>query len=360
MDYLTMDDLLNKKEDKTALSLPKDGDLVEGTVIKIGRSEIYLDLDGIKTGVIRGPELQDELDEYTDLKIGDIVSATIIEQENEKGLVELSFRRAGHKKAWQKLQDIMTKNESINVKVLDANAGGLIIQLGKITGFLPTSQLNPDHYPLVESGDKTKIIELLKKFVGQQLPVKIIGLDENEDKLIVSEKELNKGQNISDKYKIGDDIEGEICGLANFGAFVKFDNQEGLVHISEIAWRRLDHPTDILKIGDKIKAQIIGVENGKFSLSMKKLMTDPWKIINDKYKIGDIVEGKILKVNPFGLFVELNPEIHGLAHISEISEEQIGNLTEMFKSGDVQKFKIISLEPDDHRLGLSLKSLKNN
>ncbi len=355
-----MDELLNNKEYETALSLPKEGDLVEGAVIKIGRNEIYLDIDGIKTGVIRGPELQDELDEYTNLKIGDTVSATIIEQENEKGLMELSFRRAGHKKAWQKLQDFMAKNESVDVKVLDANAGGLIIQLGKINGFLPTSQLNPDHYPLVESGDKTKIVELLKKFVGCQLSVKIIGLDENEDKLIVSEKELSKDKNISDKYKIGDDIEGEICGLANFGAFIKFDNQEGLVHISEIAWRRLDHPTDVLKIGNKIKAQIIGVENGKFSLSMKKLMTDPWKIINEKYKVGDIVEGKILKVNPFGLFVELDPEIHGLAHISEISEEQIGNLTEMFKSGDIQKFKIISIEPDDHRLGLSLKSPKNN
>jgi ribosomal protein S1 len=157
-------------------------------------------------------------------------------------------------------------------------------------------------------------------------------------------------------YKVGDVIQGKISGLVDFGVFVTFDrDQEGLVHISELAWQRIDHPQDIVKAGDKVKAQIIGItDDGKISLSIRRLISDPWKNVEEKYVVGQEVDGKVLKINPFGFFVELDKDIHGLAHISEISEKPIKDLSGIAKEGDVLKFKIVSIEADDHRLGLSM------
>jgi small subunit ribosomal protein S1 len=339
------------------IDFPKINDLLEGTVVEIKRNEVYLDLNGSATGLVRGPELEDELGEYSNLKVGDQVMATVIDTDNEKGLVELSFRHAGHIKAWKKLQEIMSEKNLIEVKVTGANAGGLIIQYGKLNGFLPTSQLGFEHFPRVENGDRSKILEILKKHVNQIFKVKIIGLSEEENKLIVSEKEVTKTTQGGKEFKIGDKIEGEVQGLVDFGAFIKFDGQEGLCHISEIAWRRLDHPSDIIKIHDQVKAEIIGMEDGRFSLSIKKLLPDPWQKINEKYKIDQEVGCKILKVNPFGFFVELDPEIHGLVHISEFPDDQ-KDPSKLAKIGDIMNFRIISIEPEDHRLGLSLKGVK--
>lgn len=349
-----------KTHTPTEAAIFKVGDLVDGKVLEIKRNEIYLDLSGLATGLVRGPELEDEMDEYADLKIGDQATATIIDIDNEKGLIELSFRYAGHKRAWEKLQEMMNKKETIEVKITGANAGGLIVHYNKIVGFLPTSQLGFQHFPRVEDGDKERILKLLKKYVGQTFKVTIIGLSEAENKLIVSEKEVTRAITQTKNFKIGDIIEGEVQGLVDFGAFVKFDGCEGLCHISEIAWRRLDHPGDILKIGDKVRAEIIGMEGDKFSLSIKKLIVDPWAKIQDKYKVGQEVKGKVLKINPFGLFVELDPEIHGLAHISELSDGSKIDLRELGKPGDILKFKITSIEPDEHRLGLSLKGVKQD
>lgn len=340
------------------LSLPKIGDTVEGKVIEIKRNEIYLDLNGLATGIVRGAELENELGNSSNLKIGDQVTATVIDLDNEKGLFELSFRSARHQKTWEILQEIMNKKQTIPVKISGANAGGLIVQYGNIVGFMPTSQLNFQHFPRVENGDKNKILELLKKYIGQTFEVKIIDLSPEENKLIVSEKEVIKETAPAKAFKIGDIIEGEVQGLVDFGAFIRFDNREGLCHISEIAWRRLDHPSDALKIGDKVRAEIIGIEKDKFSLSIKKLIVDPWINIHQKYKIGQEVTGKILKINPFGFFVELDPEIHGLAHVSELSDEEKIEPHKIAKVGDSLKFKITSIEPEEHRLGLSLKGVK--
>ncbi len=354
-----MQDLLNKKEYLQLIkSLPKINDLIEGKVIEIGRNEIYLDINGLTTGVVRGPELFDESGDFSNLKKGDKILATVIDLENEKGLIELSFRQASHKKAWNNLEEITKKEKPLLVKIADANRGGLIVHYGKIQGFLPVSQLKPEHYPRVEAGDKNKILEKLKTFVSKEMSVKIIALDEKSGKLIVSEKEVApiEKKAIYKKYKIGDIVQGKISGLVDFGAFITFDKtQEGLVHISELAWQRIDHPQDIVKTGDKVKAEIIGItEDGKISLSVRRLLKDPWKRVKEKYKAGQEVKGKVLKVNPFGLFVELDRDIHGLAHISELSDKPIRDISKIAKAGDILKFKIVSIEPEDHRLGLSL------
>jgi len=346
--------------DQQFLKIPKPGDVVKAKVLTKSKNEVHLDIDGFRTGVVRGRELCNESTDYSELKPGDETEATVLELENEKGEVELSFRFAGHKKVWDKMSELMKSGEIVMATVNDANKGGLMISVNKIMGFLPVSQLAPEHYPRVPGGEKNKILEKLKTFVGLQLEVKVIDAGEEEEKLIVSEKAAweEKQKNIISAYKVGDVVTGTVSALADFGVFVKFDDLEGLVHISELAWQRIDHPDDVVKVGQEIKAEIIGVEGSKIFLSMKKLIDDPWKKISEKYNVGQVVEGKVLKINPFGLFVELDPEIHGLAHISELSNKQIQSPNEVANIGDTLKFKIISIEPVDHRLGLSLRGAK--
>ena len=341
------------------LNIPQVGDVVEGTVVGSGRREIRLDLDGVATGVVRGRELFAESSEYAGLKTGEKIEATVIELENENGELELSFRFAGQQKAWEEIRRLFTTGEAVETTIMEANKGGLIVSIQHITGFLPVSQLSPDHYPRVSGGDKTKILEKLKSYIGMGMSVRVLDANESDEKLIVSEKAVweDKQQNVLSSYAIGSVVEGEVTALADFGAFVKFDSLEGLVHISEIAWQRIDHPRDLLKIGQTVKASVIGIEGSKIFLSMKKLITDPWDNVTEKYNTGDIVEGTILKVNPFGFFVELDAEIHGLAHVSELSDSPVTDVNQIGKEGQVMKFTIVSVEPKDHRLGLSLKGM---
>lgn len=349
------------------LNVPKVGELIKGTILSTKGREVRLDVNGLTTGVVRGRELFAESQMYGNLQPGDKVEATVIELENENGEMELSFRYAGNKKSWEDLQEQFTKNDTISVKVLDANKGGLIVKAKHLGGFLPVSQLAPEHYPRVSGGDKSKILEKLGEFVGQNLKVKILDLNEKDEKLIVSEKAVweSEQKNVISQINVGNLIKGEVTALADFGAFVKFfpstggDDTplEGLVHISEIAWQRIDHPKDLLKVGQEVEAEIIGIEGSKIFLSMKKLVEDPWKGVENKYKVGDVVEGKILKVNPFGFFVELDPDIHGLAHISEITNNPQEDLTKYGEVNKTREFKIVSIEPAEHRLGLSIKAL---
>lgn len=344
------------------LKFPQLGELIKGTVISASRREVRLDIAGLTTGIIRGRELFNESDEYTNLQEGDEVEATVIDLENENGEMELSFRFAGQRKAWEDLELLYNNEGELDVKVLEANKGGLIVKVKHLTGFLPVSQLSPDHYPRVSGGDKEKILTKLKEYVGMTMTVQIIDLERAEEKIILSEKAVweRKQKDVIAQYNIGDRVEGEVTALADFGAFVKFDSLEGLVHISEIAWQRIDHPRDILKVGEKVDAEIIGIEGSKIFLSMKKLVRDPWKDVENRYAVGDVLEGTILKVNPFGFFVELDPEIHGLAHISELSDEPVKDIDSFADVGDVMEFKIVSIEPEEHRLGLSIKALNDD
>jgi len=338
--------------------IPKVGDLVTATVIAATKSEVKLDIHGLTTGVVRGREFFDESNEYSSLKVGDDVEATVIELENENGEMELSFRHAGHQKAWDNLDELLKDKKIIDATVTDANKGGLMIKVGQIMGFLPVSQLSPKFYPRVPGGDKNKILDRLKSYIGKSFKAKIIDVDEADNKLIVSEKAAweEEQKEVLSQFKVGDAVEGKVTAVTDFGVFVEFGPQlEGLIHISELAWQRIDNPEDIVKVGEKIKAEIISIEGSKIFLSSKKLIKDPWHNINEKYNVGQIVKGKVLKVNPFGLFVELDPEIHGLAHISELSNKPIDNITSISKPGSEMEFKIISIEPKDHRLGLTLR-----
>ncbi len=341
--------------------LPKEGDLVTGIVLSVAKNEVLVDLDGVATGIARGFELVDESGEYSTLKAGDEVAATVIDLENERGLIELSFRSAGHKKAWDKLRQLMEAGTIAQVKIIEANKGGLLVTCGNVAGFMPVSQLSPEHYPRIQGGDKNKILDRLKSYIGETFDAKVIDVGEDEDKLILSEKAAWEEQqkDLLGSYKVGDTVEGDVSVITEFGAFVQFgQGLEGLVHISELAWQRIDDPRDIVKSGQKIKAQIIKIERSKIFLSMKRLVEDPWMSVKDRYTIGQKVTGKVLKVNPFGLFVELDPEIHGLAHSSELSDKGPIDPLTVAKPEEMKEFTIISIDPQEHRLGLSLKTPK--
>ena len=342
--------------EKDHLQVPQAGDIVKGIVMSASRSEVKLDIDGIYTGVVRGRELYFEADEYANLKPGDEVEATVIEVENENGELELSFKNAGQQKAWSNLLDAYQNKKIIKVKVADANRGGLIISYGQIQGFLPVSQLAPENYPRVDGGDKGKILEKLKTFMGTEFEVKIMTLEEREEKLIVSEKDAwqEKQKDTIAKYQLGKVVEGKITAITDFGVFVSFgENLEGLIHISELAWQRIDDPADLFKIGDRLQAEIISIDGAKIFLSAKKLIEDPWREVAKKYQIGQPVIGTILKINPFGLFVELDKDIHGLAHISQLNLPLEQKISEVFKVGEKEKFTIVTIEPENHRLGLA-------
>ena len=343
--------------DKENIKIPQAGDIIKGTVLSASKAEIRLDIDGIASGVVRGRELYFEAEEYANLKPGDVVEATVVEEENENGELELSFRSAGQQKAWSALVDALENRKIIKVRINDANKGGLIASYAQIQGFLPVSQLAPENYPRVNGGDKSKILDKLKSFVGADFEVKVMALEEKEEKLIVSEKEAwqEKQKDIISKYKVGSIVAGTITALTDFGVFLSFgENLEGLIHISELAWQRIDDPSDLFKVGDKIKAEIISIEGSKIFLSAKKLLTDPWQEVDRKYQVGQKVSGTILKINPFGLFVELDKDIHGLAHISQLGLPAGRKINEVYKIGERQDFTVVSLEPKDHRLGLAV------
>lgn len=342
------------------IKVPKLGDVLEGTVLSVGKNEVLIDIDGIGVGVVRGRELYDESIRLSALKAGDKVFASVVEPENKEGNIELSFRQAGQERVWQTLTDRMKAKEVIKTKILEANKGGLMVEINGVIGFLPVSQLSSDHYPRVEEGDKNKILAVLKSYVGQIFDVQIITADPEDEKLIVSEKAVNEDELRSriSKLKIGEVVEGEVSGIVDFGIFLKFGaGLEGLVHISELAWSRIDHPKDLYKVGQKVEAQVISIDRDRISLSVKRLQPDPWLQSIKKYEVGQIVKGRVTKIMPFGAFVELDPDIYGLVHSVELSNEEGKEPAEIVKVGEEKEFKIISIEPQEHRLGLSLRAL---
>jgi len=345
-------DLLEKEDFK----IPQTGDIVKGVVLSASKAEVRLDVDGVQTGIVRGPELYVEAAEYANLKPGDEIEAMVVEPENEHGEIELSFRQVGQEKAWDKLREIHRNKETVFVRIVDANKGGLLARYQQINGFLPVSQLAPDNYPRVAGGDKSKILEKLKSFVGQDFEVNVITVEE-DGKIIFSEKDVwnKKQKHVLDKYQVGQVVEGKITAVTNFGVFVNFgDNIEGLIHISELAWQRIESPASLYKVGDDIKAEIVSIDSNKIFLSAKKIMTDPWIEAADKYKMGETVKGTILKVNPFGLFVKLDDEIHGLAHLTQLALGKQDKINDLFRVGEEREFEILSITPGEHRLALKL------
>lgn len=352
-------------EQANLIKPPRIGDIVEGKVIGKKKASIFFDLGALGTGIIFGKEFYDSKRSLKGLKEDDLVLAKIIDLENDEGYIELSLAKASKEIAWETLKQKQLSDETFSVRILGANKGGLLAEVSGIPAFLPASQLSSANYPKVEDGDNQKILKALQKLVGKDLEVKVFDLDPKEGKLILSEK-TKDNEKIKEMLKglnAGDVVEGEITGVVNFGAFIKFNLPaseeeqalEGLIHISELDWQLIKDPAEIVKVGEKIKAKIIDVSNGKVSLSLKALKEDPWA--NISVKKGDAVKGKVTKFNPFGAFVQLNDApsgiIQGLCHISEFSSMQ--KMEEALKVGEEYEFVVLSIDIKDHKMSLKLK-----
>lgn len=357
--YQLMENLLKTTG---GVALPRAGDVVEGFVLDKKGGKLFIDL-GIKgVGIIYGREYYAAQEQIKNLQPGDPISAKVVEVDNEEGYLELSLKEAGEERRWINLKRMMDEGEVLELPVKEANRGGLILEAENVKGFLPTSQLSPQNYPRVEGGDKEMIFQELKKLVGQSLKIKILDVSPSENKLIFTEKKQSS-EEIHDlllKFKIGDEVEGEITGVVDFGAFVRLEGTEfeGLIHISEIDWSLIEDPRLVLKTGDKVRAKIIDIQGEKISLSLKALKPDPWIAIAEKYHKEDVVRGKVTKFNTFGAFVQINDELHGLVHISEFGTE-----AKMKEELEVEKeydFKIAMINPKEHRMSLAMPREKDN
>ncbi len=333
---------------------PAMGDLVEGSVIAIDKSSVYIDLPPFGTGIIYGREYLNARDILRRVNVGDNVAAKIVDPENKDGYIELSLKEARQALIWSDAEEIIREKRILELPVKDANKGGLILEWQGIQGFLPASQLKTEHYPRVDDGDKDKIYEELKKLIGTSIPVTIIGATPKEGKLIFSEKssEQKEKREIVEKYQVGDVLEGVITGIVDFGAFVKIeDNLEGLIHISEIDWGLVDNPRSFFKVGEKMKVKIIEIKDGKISLSLKALKDNPWKDAEKKYKKDDIVEGVIIKFNKHGALASIEEGVAGLVHLSEFGSEE--KLHEALQLGKNYKFKISLFDQKEQKMALS-------
>lgn len=328
--------------------------LVEGQVIDIGKSSVYVDLKPFGTGIIYGREFMAAKDIIKKVNIGDTVKAKIVDLENEDGYIELSLKEAKQALIWSEAEKAIKSKIIVELPVKDANKGGLILEWQGISGFLPASQLRAEHYPRVEDSDKDKILKELRKLIGKKIAVTIISALSKEGKLIFSEKDSNPDEKkeIVGKYNIGDELETTVAGIVDFGVFLKIeDGLEGLVHISEIDWGLVEDPRSMFKIGDAIKAKIIEIKDGKISLSIKALRENPWTEYEGKLKKGDIVKGAVIKFNKHGALVAIKEGVAGLVHNSLFGGES--KLREKLELGKTYNFQVTLFEPKDQRMTLA-------
>ena len=349
-----MERLLNETKNPSSV-----GDLVEGPVINIEKNAVYIDLAPMGTGIIYGKEFITARDIIKKINIGDAIAAKVVDVNNKEGYIELSLKEARQALIWSDAEEAIKNKNILELPIIEANKGGLIIQWQGITGFLPASQLKTEHYPRVTDGDKDKILEELKKLVGQHISVSIISALPKEGKLIFSEKSpdtKDKERSIA-KYKVDDDVEGTVTGIVDFGIFVKIEEGlEGLVHISEIDWSLVEDPRALFRVGQKVNVKIIEIKEGKVSLSIKALKENPWVEASKKYKKDMLVKGVVIKFNKHGALASIEEGIAGLVHISEFGgEEKLRKTLELGKSYD---FKITLFDVKEQKMALSFTGEK--
>jgi small subunit ribosomal protein S1 len=333
---------------------PQVDDLVEGPVISIDKGAVYVDLPPFGTGIIYGREFQNARDIIKRINVGDTVNGKVVGVGGKDGYIEISLKEARQAIIWSEAEDAIREKRTFELPISEANKGGLIINWQGITGFLPASQLKPEHYPRISDGDKDKILDELKKLVGERLLVTIIGVNPKEGKLIFSEKspETKDKENIVSRYALGDEVNGEVTGLVDFGVFVKLEEGlEGLVHISEIDWGLVENPKTMFKIGEKVKVKVIEIKDDKISLSIKALKENPWREAEKKYKKDDVVEGVIIKYNKHGALASIEEGVAGLIHVSEFGSED--KLREKLEMGKNYSFKITLFDPKEQKMALS-------
>lgn len=340
-------------------SRPVAGDLVEGIVIGESKLSLYVDLKPFGTGKIYGREYLNARDIIKKTNVGDTITAKVVEVETEDGYIGLSLREAKQALTWSEAETAIKDKLTFELTVKDANKGGLLMDWKGILGFLPASQLKPEHYPRIADGDKDKIMEELKKFVGEKLSVTILAANPKEGKLIFSEKSGVQKERLGliEKYAVGDMIEGEVTGAVDFGVFIKLEEGlEGLVHISELDWSLVDDPRSLYSVGEKVRVKVIEIKDGKISLSIKAMKENPWNSAASKYKKDQEVKGVVIKHNKHGALVSVEEGVAGLVHVSEFASEE--DLRKNLELGKTYTFKINVFEPSNQRMTLSLQKGK--
>ncbi len=349
---LTMDELLATSDIKHLES----GEVVEGTVSTVKKHEVWIDLGAKGVGVV----MRREIGHGQQLEAGQKVTVSVIDPELEEGYALLSMKRAAKDRGWDELKRVFEAQEIVEVTPYDANRGGLLVELEGIRGFLPVSQLAAGHYPRVSGADKDEILQKLNALVNKPIRVRVLDVSRKDNKLIFSEKEAVKDdmQARFAKLKVGDVVEGVVTGVIDFGAFVNVDGIEGLIHISEISWERVEDPRKYVKVGDVVKAKIIAIDKDRLSLSLKQMSEDPWLQEVKAFNKGDIVEGKITRITPFGAFVQLSPSVEALVHVSEMSDDETVDPQQIFQLNEKKQFKVLDIDTDNRKIALSLKSAK--
>jgi small subunit ribosomal protein S1 len=356
----TMGTLLGTITDPAQLTI---GNKVKGTIVTIAKNQVILSLPNIGLGMVRGKELYNE--EYiSKLKIGEEIESVILDLDNEQGYVELSFRAIGRDKIWQEITASFENKETISAKIRDANRGGFLIKVNGIDGFLPASLLSPAHAIKATGLEEKSLANKMKKYIGQSFNVKLVNISPETDSVIVSEKAVSDeaSQYKLAKYKIGDTVEGNIIGIVEFGLFIRFDDDlEGLCHISEISWKKVENPNKEYRVGEKVTAKITDIDkDNRINLSMKQTQTDPWVAFSKGIKPGDIFKAKISKITTFGAIAVNDENIQGLCHISQISETPIetpAKIHEHLRPGNIYDFTILSIG-NDQRLFLTMLPLE--
>lgn len=346
---VTMDDLLNEVQQKQLAV----GEVVEATILSVAKHEIWLDLGINGVGMVP----RREIGFGQKLEVGEKVVASVVDPEVEDGQALLSLRKAAKDRGWDEVKALFEKGETIEITPYDANRGGLLVELEGVRGFLPVSQLSAEHYPRVGSADKDEILQRLNALTKEVLKVRILDADRKSNKLIFSEKEAIKDdmQARFSKLAVGDNVKGVITGVVDYGAFVNVDGIEGLIHISEISWERVENPGDYVKVGDAVDAKIIAIDKDRLSLSIKQTQEDPWAKEAEGFKKGDVVEGTVTRITPFGAFIQLSPAVEALVHISELGEGQGADPEKLFKLNEKKSFKILDIDRENRKISLSLQ-----
>jgi small subunit ribosomal protein S1 len=360
----TMEELL-AEQDADIRSF-KHGDVVEGTVVRIDRDEILVDIGAKSEGVVSNRELYGRHAESAPaLAVGDVVLVYVLQPESQEGHAVLSLRRAGLERKWRAMQEQFEAGTIIDAPVIDHNKGGLIVDCG-IRGFVPISQIVD--FPRRPQNDQPRdaaqeIAEKLQPYVGRKLRLKILEVNRKANRLILSEKvalyeeRREKRDELFSSLQIGQKVSGTVRSIAPFGVFIDLGGIDGLVHKSELSWNKVNNPEAGYKVGDQVEAEVIDInhERGRISLSIRKLQPDPWHSTVADFKVGDVIDGTVTKLVNFGAFVRVRDGLEGLIHISELSHQRVAHPGDVVHEGQTLKLKIISLDSERHRLGLSLK-----
>ncbi len=338
----------------------KEGQKLQGTIIKKIDTGILVDCaDGAVTAIILQKEARDLLRGGVDLSIGASIEAELINPtiRHKEWYYIISVTKLLQIDVWKNILSKIEANEVFPVIPTEANLGGLLVDMHGIKWFIPLSQLAPIHYPRVEDGDQEQIFNKLLELIGKEFHVRAISIDEEEKRVVLSEREALKEdtEKILSEIEIGKTYNGIVSGVSSYGLFVTLGGSvEWLVHISELTFGHVAHISTLAKIGDQFEIKVIGLENGKISLSRKQLKGDPWSYIPKNFKIGDIIEGEIVRFVPYGVFMRIYDDINGLIHLSELSKQK------QIKLWDVVQAKLILLDPKARKIGLSMKALEES